>query len=38
MDPSVQLAVLQPDEVEVVDYTLLLKWGYVLHVRSLHSN
>jgi hypothetical protein len=33
MDPLVQLAVLQPDEVEV--YTPLLKWGYVLHVRTV---
>jgi hypothetical protein len=33
MDPLVQLAVLQSDEVEVF-YSLLLKWSYVLHVRT----
>jgi hypothetical protein len=33
MDPLVQLAVVQPDEVDMV-YTLLLKWSNVLHVRQ----
>jgi hypothetical protein len=31
MDPLVQLAVLQPDEVF---HKMLLKWSYVLHVRQ----
>jgi hypothetical protein len=33
MDPLVQLAVLQPDEVDV----MLLKWSYVLHVLSVQT-
>jgi hypothetical protein len=37
MAPLVQLAVLQPAEVDVV-YTTLLKWSYVLHVRQAFKN
>jgi hypothetical protein len=33
MAPLVQLAVLQPEGLEMF-HTLLLKWSYVLHVRG----